>query len=107
MSFAGSLQTMPLADILQWVASGAKTGTLDVERLLVKKTIGFEAGTITSSWSNDPRESLGQYLVREGKVTEEQLFQALLRQEKEGLVGSVPITMFSATVKTGTSWKCW
>jgi len=84
---------MPLADILQWVGSGGKTGTLDLERLLVKKTLGFEAGTITSSWSNDPRESLGQFLVREGKITEEQLFQVLLRQEKEGrLMGSLLVS---------------
>jgi len=84
---------MPLTDILQWVGSGAKTGTLDLERLMVKKTLGFETGTITSSWSNDPRESLGQFLVREGKITEEQLFEVLLRQEKEGrLMGSLLVS---------------
>jgi hypothetical protein len=38
---------------------------------------------LRSSSSNDPRESLGQALVRDGLVGEQALFEALLRQEKE------------------------
>ena len=50
----------------------------------------FSDGIIHTSWSNDPRESLGQYLIRDQLVTEEQLFKALLRQEKEGrLIGVI------------------
>ncbi|HEY7515795.1 MAG TPA: DUF4388 domain-containing protein, partial [Vicinamibacteria bacterium] len=50
----------------------------------------FQDGSIFSSWSNDPRESLGQFLIRDRLVTEEQLFKALLAQEKEGrLIGSI------------------
>src|SRR6185295_9277732 len=40
--------------------------------------------------SNDPRESLGQFLVSHRYVTEEQLFKALLGQETQGrLIGSI------------------
>ena len=54
------------------------------------KRISFVDGIIQTSWSNDPRESLGQFLVRDALVTEEQLFKALLRQEREGrLVGVI------------------
>ena len=75
---------MALADILQWVSQGRKTGTLHISRGAVEKRIMFASGTIRASWSNDPRESLGQFLVRERLVTEEQLFRTLLRQETEG-----------------------
>ena len=84
MSLKGELGTMALADILQWVSQGRKTGTLHVSRGAVEKRISFAGGTIHTSWSNDPRESLGQFLVRERLVTEEQLFRTLLRQETEG-----------------------
>lgn len=75
---------MALADILQWVSQGRKTGTLHINRGAVEKRISFSGGAIHSSWSNDPRESLGQFLVRERLVTEEQLFRTLLSQETEG-----------------------
>jgi hypothetical protein len=90
MSLRGELRTMPLPDVLQWVATGRKTGTLVVERRSVQKRILLRDGTIFSSWSNDPRESLGQFLIRLGLLSEEQLFRALLAQEEKGrLLGSI------------------
>jgi hypothetical protein len=50
----------------------------------------FREGNIFSSWSNDPRESLGQFLVSHRYISEEQLFKALLGQETQGrLIGSI------------------
>jgi hypothetical protein len=90
MSLTGNLRTMSLPDILQWISMGQKTGTLHVERRSVQKRIVVREGMIFSSWSNDPRESLGQFLIRERMVTEEQLFKALLTQEEKGrLLGSI------------------
>ena len=90
MSLAGNLRTMPLPDILQWIGMGRKTGTLHLERRSIKKQIIFKQGEIYSSWSNDPRESLGQFLIRHRLVTEEQLFKSLLRQEAQGrMLGSI------------------
>lgn len=90
MSLAGNLRTMALPDILQWISMGRKTGTLHLERRSIKKQIIFRTGEIFSSWSNDPRESLGQFLIRNRLVTEEQLFKALLRQETQGrMVGAI------------------
>jgi hypothetical protein len=81
---------MGLPDVLQWMAAGRKTGTLHVERRSVQKRIIVREGNIFSSWSNDPRESLGQFLIRLRLVTEEQLFRALLAQEEKGrLLGSI------------------
>ena len=93
MSLRGNLKTMSLPDILQWIAAGQKTGTLHLERRSVKKRIIVRDGQIFSSWSNDPRESLGQFLIRERMVTEEQLFKALIGQEEKGrLIGSILVS---------------
>jgi hypothetical protein len=90
MSLRGDLRTMPLPDVLQWVGTGRKTGTLHVERRSVQKRIILREGVVFSSWSNDPRESLGQFLIRLRLVSEEQLFRALLAQEEKGrLLGSI------------------
>ena len=92
MSLTGNLRTMSLPDILQWIATGRKTGTLHLERRSIQKRIVFRDGHITTSSSNDPRESLGQFLIRENRITEEQLFRALTRQEQEGtLLGVILI----------------
>jgi hypothetical protein len=88
MSLAGNLRTMDLPEVLQWITSSRKTGTLHLERRSVQKRIYFQSGAIYTSWSNDPRESLGQILVRERLITEEQLFKAMLGcEQKGGLLG--------------------
>ena len=90
MSLRGDLQTMGLPDVLQWITAGRKTGTLHIERGSLQKRIIVRDGNIFSSWSNDPRESLGQFLIRLNLVTEEQLFKALLDQEERNdLLGSI------------------
>src|SRR5688572_10596789 len=98
MSLTGNLRTMDLPEVLQWISGGRKTGTLQLDRGAIEKRIAFVDGIIDTSWSNDPRESLGQFLVRDELITEEQLFKALLRQEGEGrllgliLVGDGAVT---------------
>jgi len=84
MSLTGNLETMGLPEVLQWIATSRKTGTLYLRRAATEKRIVFQHGTVYSSWSNHPRESLGQFLIRDRFVTEEQLFRALQRQEKNG-----------------------
>jgi tetratricopeptide (TPR) repeat protein len=84
MGLTGNLRTMDLPEILQWISVGRKTGTLHLGRRSIQKRIVFKEGVVYTSWSNDPRESLGQFLIRDGLVTEEQLFTALLIQEQQG-----------------------
>ncbi len=87
---SGNLRTMPLPDILQWIATGRKSGTLHITRGAIRKQIAFHEGTIYSSVSGDPRESLGQFLIRSRLITEDQLFRALERQETQGrLLGAI------------------
>jgi hypothetical protein len=82
MAFAGDLSTIVLSDILSWVTSRRKTGTLELKRRSTEKRLVFRGGRLESSWSNDPRETLGQALIRERLLDEQELFAALLEQEK-------------------------
>ena len=84
MAFSGDLRTVEAAEVFQWVARNHLTGTLHLRRGSSRKAISFKNGKIFSSASTDPRERLGQFLVREGLISEEQLFSALLRQEERG-----------------------
>ena len=52
-------------------------------RRSTKKRLAFRDGAVQWTSSNDPRETIGQALVREGLVTEEALFKALLKQETD------------------------
>jgi hypothetical protein len=84
MAFAGDLSTIVLEDILTWLASRRKTGTLGLKRRSTEKRLVFRDGRVQSCWSNDPRETLGQALIRERLIDEQELFEALLTQEKTG-----------------------
>jgi len=81
MPLFGTLTTMPLPDLLQWLAAGRLSGTLQIERNRVSKSIVFEDGQIIGCSSDDPPERLGQFLIARGKIDEDQLRQALGRQE--------------------------
>lgn len=82
MALRGELKTIPFPEVLQLIARMEATGVLKVCRGAVEKRVFFRRGRICSSASNDPREFLGQYLLKMGLVDEEQLFQALLKQEQ-------------------------
>jgi hypothetical protein len=83
MSFTGDLRTFDIFDLLGWVHGRRRSGTLVTARLSTKKQLAFRDGALQWSSSNDPRETIGQALVRERLITEESLFTALLRQETD------------------------
>jgi hypothetical protein len=52
-------------------------------RWSTKQRLAFRDGAVQWTSSNDPRETIGQALVRDGLITEEALFRALLQQETD------------------------
>ena len=84
MAIHGTLKTMSLTDLLQFLAAGRKTGTLKFDRDKITKQIFFENGLIAGSKSNDPREYLGQLLLHYGKLDEPQLQVAREVQRRSG-----------------------
>jgi hypothetical protein len=85
MALTGDLSTIVIGDVLSWAAARRKSGTVEIKRRSTRKRLVLRAGRIQSSWSNDPRETLGQALIRERLLDEQQLFEALLEQEKSRL----------------------
>jgi len=87
MGIRGNLDTMPLPDVLQWIAQGQKTGMLEVHSARgATKRVYFRAGAVVSSASSDPREFLGQFLIARGLLTEDQLRRAMETQLKTGIM---------------------
>jgi len=84
MPIHGDLNTMSLPDLLQWAAMTQKSGVMELERNKVCRRIEFRKGWIRACSSSDPSSLLGQYLLARGKITQEQLREALAEQEKSG-----------------------
>jgi len=90
VAFEGNLETMPVADLLQWAANGRQTGTIRIRRAEVAKRIFIRAGVIVSCTSTDPREFLGHFLVSHGAIEENDLQIAMIDQTKSGdLLGQI------------------
>ncbi|HYS06092.1 MAG TPA: DUF4388 domain-containing protein [Candidatus Dormibacteraeota bacterium] len=86
----GSLKTMSLPDLLQWAGSGRKTGTLSLKSGPLHKRIYFKDGAIIGSSSNDTREYLGQFMLSEGIITEQQLKDAFdLQAQTKVMLGRI------------------
>jgi len=93
MGLRGDLTTMGLEDIFQWLAVGKKTGVLELKGFLHTKRVYFHDGKVSSVWSSDPREYLGQYLLAYNRINEEQLREALATQEDENqLLGRILVS---------------
>jgi hypothetical protein len=84
MGILGTLNTMSVSDLLQFLAAGRKTGTLRLGRGDIVKEIFLENGLIVGSSTNDPREYLGQMLLHYGKIEESQLQAAMESQRQSG-----------------------
>jgi len=83
LGFNGDLTTFDVFDLLAWIQSRRRSGLLVMSRLSTRKRLSFREGAMQWSSSNDPRETLGQALVRERVIDEEALFTALLKQETD------------------------
>ena len=82
MDLQGSIEKFNLADILQLIATGRKSGTLGIQRDDSIIMVYFEDGDIVYGYG--PRETfyLGRLLVDRGKLTAAQLDEAIAAQAK-------------------------
>ena len=81
---------MSVADVLQFLAAGQKTGTLKIGGGSITKQIYLENGKIVGSTSNDPKEFLGQVLLHYGKIDETQLQTAMdIQRQSGGKLGAI------------------
>src|SRR5262249_50224560 len=81
MGLQGTLDTMSLPDLLQGLGNAQKTGTLSLNQGSVSKRLFLREGLIAGSASYDPAEFIGQFLLSYGRISEEQLRDALSSQQ--------------------------
>ena len=81
MAIHGSLLTMPLADLLQWVKTTGRSGTLTIRRNGNEWELDFQGGRLSAYAGPEVRENLGYIVVTSGLLDEEALRDAY-RQER-------------------------
>lgn len=90
--FVGSLAHTPLAEVLRRIAVDELSGDLQVTSPSAIKTIYFDRGFVVFAASNSKSDRLGQLLIRTGQITDADLDEALRlmggkRRIGEALVG--------------------
>lgn len=117
---AGDFETMPVKDLIVYLANRLATGVLTLEREGIKKEVQLDQGRIINASSNLPREYLGQFLINMGHITEEQFNRAWQTQQetkvylgrilvmiglvKEDVVVTALATKFRETVHEACEW---
>lgn len=96
MGLNGNLKTMPLADLMLFLASRESTGTLELSGGSSWAKLYFEKGRIISSSSSDPTEQLGHFLVSKNQITEEQLSRGMEVQTKTKVMLGKILVMIGA-----------
>ncbi|MBI2214513.1 MAG: DUF4388 domain-containing protein [Acidobacteria bacterium] len=76
MSIQGSLKTMPVPELLMWISSCQKTGTLEVASGDHLEQIAFDVGFLIYSASTELEKTFGHILIARGMLSEAQHTQA-------------------------------
>ncbi|MFQ6008716.1 MAG: DUF4388 domain-containing protein, partial [Candidatus Zixiibacteriota bacterium] len=85
MSLSGNLKTVSFSDILQLLASGKKTGMLEVKTSSRQKEVAFKDGNIIYASSvNSAEDLLGNMLLRRGKISKADLERAIALHKQTG-----------------------
>ncbi len=84
MAVYGSLRTMPLGDLLQWVKTTLRSGLLSVSRDGNEWELLLQEGSVTGYAGPETRDNLGHIVVTSGLLTEEDLRTAYQHQRENG-----------------------
>lgn len=85
MPVRGSLKTMTVVDVLEWIERRSLRGELHLERGPSQRKFQIEAGHVKSASSNIRTEYLGQLLINAGHISEETLRSAFGVRSERGL----------------------
>jgi tetratricopeptide (TPR) repeat protein len=99
MAIKGSLKEASLPDVIQLLYLGRRTGCLAVADRQNLGHIYFEEGKITYASIVNRRDRLGDMLVRNGRITAEQLREAIDRQDssREQRLGEILVGLGALT----------
>ena len=84
MALRGTVDTMSVADLLEWLDRRALSGTLTLTRGTVARCFQVAAGSITLARSSEQRVLLGRLLVERGLLRPSDLERALRAGRESG-----------------------
>jgi len=96
MELSGKLDKYDFATLLQMLASGGKSGKLTLSEYAGQGVIVLRQGKIIYAASNTARETLGNMLLCQGVISEEQLQQGLEAQrasQQERRLGAILVEL--------------
>jgi hypothetical protein len=85
---AGRLEGTDVPALIRELHRRNETGQLHIYRDGVHRTIFIESGRVAFASSSDPNDRLGEHLLRQGKITLNQLEAALAQQDSEKRLGT-------------------
>jgi len=95
----GDLSKIQLPDVLSFVAMIRESGKLVVRRTDLERTIHWKEGEIVFASSTSSEHSLGQFLLRNGKITQEQYEESKRRVTPQLRHGKVLVQMGALSPK--------
>ncbi|HVE71824.1 MAG TPA: DUF4388 domain-containing protein [Thermoanaerobaculia bacterium] len=95
----GDLAKIQLPDVLSFVSMIRETGKLVVTRAQLERTIHWKDGEIVFASSSSPEHSLGQFLLRNGKITNDQYEESKRRVTPQTRHGKLLVQMGAISPK--------
>ena len=85
---------MSLADIMQWLSTSHKTGTLVIDGPKYTSKVFFRRGNVVAVGTDNPREMLGCYLVGWGYCSESELeYMVELQDHAKVMLGELAVSL--------------
>jgi DNA-binding MarR family transcriptional regulator len=95
----GDLSAIQLPDVLTFVSMIRRSGKLCIRNGAAERSIFWNEGEVTFATSNSPDHTLGQFLLRNGKITEQQYRDSIDRVTPEKRHGKLLVQMGAISPK--------
>lgn len=99
IAFQGKLKSISVPDLLTFIGMIKKNGILTVESGNVTRKFYWEKGELVFANSTHPDETLGSFLIRHGKITQEQNMKSGMLVEPGKRQGKILVQMGILTPK--------
>lgn len=95
----GDLSAIQLPDVLSFLSMIRPTGKLELRQRQLDRFIFWKGGEIVFATSNSPEDSLGQFLLRNGKITRQEYEESLKKLSPDTRHGKVLVQMGALSPK--------
>lgn len=99
LALQGDLSLVQFADVLTFVSMVRRSGKLVLIHEELERTIFWNRGEIVFATSNSPEHSLGQFLLRNGKINEDQYLESRERLTRDTRHGKLLVQMGAISPK--------